>query len=315
MSALTFTSSLKTSVTANQPLFAPASGLPDKASIGKGKYVALHPVSKVHYTLPPGFLPSKLDEYDSNADENAPLRLVIPGKEEDITKRVGSTTSTFTLPLMLAHPDEGVCSAFVMKDAIVAYRANIGKPSKKASVIPGKETIYMKSYAYIGLPADRVNWLISSLHDLHGLEIANTETYIGKFDGEYYWINTNISESVEPQVFIRDNSGETTITSMMAFMRATKKSFLGHACLTISLKRVEIEGKFMRALSFSFKSMQLVSFSDATGPALASSVEFVEDKSAVATDEVNKALSMLKKLSMAESSKSSGKESIAETVA
>ncbi|KAI8620077.1 hypothetical protein BC830DRAFT_1164808 [Chytriomyces sp. MP71] len=186
LESITFLSSLKLSFMANQLLFTPADGLPTKPSISSGKYVGVHPVNKVHYTLPSGFMPAKLDYLDTPKAGNSLARLVIPGKEEDITKCVGSINTTFMLPLMLAHPDKGVCLAFVMKDAVVTYGSSIGKPSKKTRIIPGKEPVYMKSYAFIGFPVECINWIITSLCELHDICIADNEQYFGKNDGKCY---------------------------------------------------------------------------------------------------------------------------------
>ncbi|KAI8610041.1 hypothetical protein BC830DRAFT_1085050 [Chytriomyces sp. MP71] len=246
-SSIMFSNSLKSSITANQPVFMLADGLPTKPSVGGGKYFGVHPVSKVHYKLPARFMPAKLVHFDTPKDENAPARLVIPGKEEDIIKHVGSINSTFMLLLMLAHPDEGMCSVFVMKDAVVAYHSKNGKPSKKASDIPGKET---------------------GLHDLHNIHIANNEQYLGKNAGKYYWLNINISDSIELQLFIRDDANETTVISIHKGIHE--------------------------------KHEELVSFSDLTGPGLASTVEFVEDKASVAINGIVKALTDVNKLAIAE---------------
>jgi len=241
-----------------------------------GHYVRRDPISGLFNTTPHGFLSAHPSQ------DEAPIGIVL-GREEDISARVGATSPTYTLPAGIAYENTSAGSTFAFRDAIVEYRDNIGIRSTKPSKIAGKETVYLGSYASIGVPAKRFDWMVDSVEREHGLKMARDMKY-GKRHNGYVWITANIS-TIAPTSVIVSSTGTDRVL-LQGLVKQLKQHVMGIVCTTVSLRRVEENGELKRAFSFGLKCVQVLQTTKISSPPLSSTVEFIEDSQAFASTEI-----------------------------
>ncbi|KAH9806638.1 hypothetical protein DFH28DRAFT_1142715 [Melampsora americana] len=258
------------------------------------KYVNRVVSSGGYLVTPDGFLPGELDEFDGEED----CRFVVAAAEEDIAPKVNSNVPLITTLLGMAYPDGGECSSFVFKDAIVEYRENIGIVSTKASKIPGKVTSYMESYASVGFPTARFQWIKSQLEELHGLKLTDDPKITGTEHNGRLWFTANITGG-KPTAAIVKPDGTTTTISIFTLMGNVKKSLRGNVCVSLSLKRVVVNGVVYRGFSVGLKHMQVLEMTDDRSPGLANAVEFRADVTQAASSALLAALNNIERKAIA----------------
>jgi len=256
------------------PPFVPESFAALKPSVGSRTYVTTSTTSGLIIPTVKGFLPSELDEIDDSHDGNE--RTIVLGEEQDIAQNVKSPIPINLIGVGIGFPDGACVAAMHFRDAIVEYRSNIGVESKRANVIPGKSNIYMGSYASIGIPLKRYEWIIECIKDVHSLEMATSSKGVPQIYQGYAWFIANIPSGDSP-VAVVVGQGKSERMSLISLLSALKVSVRGIVCTTATLKRVEEEGRLKRVLGFTLKGIQVVDQTTVSSPPLKTAVEFVED--------------------------------------
>ncbi|KAI8611567.1 hypothetical protein BC830DRAFT_1198845 [Chytriomyces sp. MP71] len=261
--------------------------------ITKGVYTVLNSKTGLIYTTRKGFLPAKISDIEVTHPEQFS---VVLGPEEDISKQVGSTAPVYSLPLGISYMDRSMMSAVVFKSAFIEHRNNIGVPSAKKSVIPGKDNIYGKTYYSIGIPETWFKQLESRVFDIHGLPMTMNSAAHGKTHNGYVWFNANVAKNHEPTCSLVW-AGKQRDRQLTALLTNFKQNIIGNVCCTVSLKRVVKNDKVFRSFTFSLKQVQVVYVTDISSPGLSTNVEFVND---IKEEVPDKFWSMVEKLTIKE---------------
>ncbi|KAJ3218625.1 hypothetical protein HDU81_000556 [Chytriomyces hyalinus] len=268
-SGLQFTETVKVSLRDSLPKFAPDPVLKLVPGVGDEGYTSLNKKTGLVYTTPKGFLPSSVLDLEIQYPEHFSVAL---GNEEDISKQVGSSVPVYSLPVGISYKDGSMTSAIVFRDAIVEYRTNIGVPSSKKSVIPGKDNVYGKTYYSVGIPEERFNMMESKVKEVYGIEMAKDPLSRGKIHNGYVWVNANVSKNHEPVCSVIKNAKQRD-GQLLALMINFKQNI------------IVIEGdNVVRSFTFSLKQMQVIDTTDTASPGLATNIEFAVDTKAEATD-------------------------------
>jgi hypothetical protein len=72
----------------------------------------------------------------------------------------GANRATYTLPIGVGGANGEKTSMFCFDDAIVEYRKNIDKTYGKVNPVTGTQPRFMVTYASVGIPIKRYQWLI-----------------------------------------------------------------------------------------------------------------------------------------------------------
>jgi hypothetical protein len=213
-------------------------------------------------------LPAKCDDKDDDSYEPTP-RFVVLGREDNIQARINSPMPTFTMPVGIGYPDDGICAGITIADCIVEYRTNIGIPSKKTT-IPGQKNVYLETYASIGIPQERLEWMTQNIKVNHRLDVDINTYKFGTLSNGYYWVSANISQGSTPIAFAVDGSGVIKRPSLISLVRTMAKNLIGVMCLTFSIKRVYDEQRSvaLRTFGITLKSMQVTNITDLSAPKL-----------------------------------------------
>lgn len=238
-----------------------------------GTYV-VHNAKKDSYTCTPkAMLEPTIDE-----DEERGVPYMVAADEKDIADRLqGVTKPTYMLQVGVAWDTGEMTSLVCLNGGIVEYRRNIGVESARINAVTGTKPCYMATYASIGVPVQRYEWMVSRLKEI-GLEagpgLRDTEA------NDYMWITANITRGFHPAAVIRNERGEARLLSdekmnLQAAIANLKQNVIGVLAVEVTLKRTpdfSITGK--RTIAFSLKCMQIVDVTDIGSPPLNRAVEF-----------------------------------------
>lgn len=192
-------------------------------------------------------------------------RFVVLGREENIQTRVGASRPTYTIPVGVGYPDSGILLCVVFGDAVVEYRPTISQEGKPSLMIPNRINAYMKTYASIGLPQARVDWMVNSILEAHEMKVTVDTPKFGTLHNGYCWVNANISNAHEPEGILISR-GKATHVGLRSYMINGKKSLLGNVCVTMSLKRVVINENVVRTFGVAFKHIQIFGTTNLCSP-------------------------------------------------
>ncbi|KAJ3167504.1 hypothetical protein HDU87_001511 [Geranomyces variabilis] len=243
--------------------------------VALGKYVRKNEGSGMYISTSKAILPA-----DDADDEKRDTPYVLIGNEEDISSRLtGATRATYTMSIGVGWADGEKTSMFCFDDAIVEYRKNIDRASGKLNSATGTQPRYMVTYASVGIPIKRYNWLVEYA-DAAGVSVVR-----GPKDQEnsgYIWINANITRDyIPPMVITLPNGGVKILgdqkQNLKAALMTAKQSFIGVVAMEINLKRGPGFTVSSRnyLLSPSLKMMQVIDITDICSPPLNKAVEFM----------------------------------------
>ncbi|TDH65499.1 uncharacterized protein CCR75_009510 [Bremia lactucae] len=165
---------------------------------------------------------------------------------------------------------------FCFDDAIVEYRENIGIPGKSMNTITGVAPCYMGTYASVGIPESRYNWIVGSLAQID--VIAGMGERDNCFNG-YVWTTANITNnyyvpvlmSIKGKVVIHGSADK----NLMHVIRQIKSNVIGVVGVEMTLKRSKDYGvSGRRNITLSLKSMQVCDLPEKRSPPLTKAVVF-----------------------------------------
>ncbi|KAI9318330.1 hypothetical protein DFJ73DRAFT_769736 [Zopfochytrium polystomum] len=170
------------------------------------------------------------------------------------------------MPLGWKYANNAISGMTVFGDAVLAYRASIGKPSKKVSKATNEPSIYMGTFAYIGFHESFYDLIVSHCEDL-GVVISDSTDL--KRGNNMVWMNINITRGYVPTGIVVDESGTAQSGNLIDILSAAKCHVTGYIGLTITVKRTFVDATTItRTLGLSLKMMQVVGESDAVVPEL-----------------------------------------------
>lgn len=253
----------------------------------EGRYVARAGDSDTFNVMPASFLSAEPDD-DKEQDEGL---FVTCSEEIDISGRVDSKVPIFTAELGLAWSKRGAKSSlFVFKDSIAVYRANIGQASRKQNRVTGKATIYMGTYASIGIPIARYKWLTDSLRAVHGIDISGFENSGVKVHANYAWLQVNIVAGDVPKAAgISTDGSKIKANPLASVLGVTKRNLIGNISLGLTLKRRRNDTS-KRNIGASLKYMQYVDITSINEPPLNTPTAFAVDPTLAISDNLRNLL-------------------------
>ncbi|KAI8972501.1 hypothetical protein BDB01DRAFT_467305 [Pilobolus umbonatus] len=158
----------------------------------------------------------------------------------------------------LVYPDTSISHIYVFYDAIVEYRDYAGTESMHEKYGKRFSSVYLGTWACIGIPIPRMHWLLQQLKPL----VRVSDERIVEKDG-YSWILAKMASSVTMRLWDEDNQHVCQFGSVLDVMTKVKKSMYVLLQTAIRLRSTR-KGVF--ELSFLLKDMFIKNYAEESSP-------------------------------------------------
>ncbi|CAI7815183.1 unnamed protein product [Closterium sp. NIES-54] len=201
--------------------------------------------------------------------DEPPVALIL-AEERDVTKLTSAAGPLEFTDMYVLWPDGGISPSLILQSVVVEYRTNIGQ-AKQYRSDRGDRTwsgSYMESYASLGIPAERYDWLMDCIRDCVPMPVD--EPNATRNDG-YAWVNAKLPDKSRLRLTMRVNQVTKQLASAVTTLNSIRANVIGIGTMTIKLRRVPDEHRNRGrhyALTLMLHAMQIVNTTEIRSPPL-----------------------------------------------
>ncbi|CAI7765290.1 unnamed protein product [Closterium sp. NIES-53] len=168
--------------------------------------------------------------------DEPPVALIL-AEERDVTKLTSAAGPLEFTDMYVLWPDGGISPSLILQSVVVEYRTNIGQ-AKQYRSDRGDRTwsgSYMESYASLGIPAERYDWLMDCIRDCVPMPVD--EPNATRNDG-YAWVNAKLPDKSRLRLTMRVNQVTKQLASAVTTLNSIRANVIGIGTMTIKLRRI-----------------------------------------------------------------------------
>ncbi|CAI5482455.1 unnamed protein product [Closterium sp. Yama58-4] len=217
-----------------------------------------------------------------------PLIALILAEERDVTKSTSAAGPLEFTDVYVLWPDGGISPSLILQSVVVEYRTNIGQ-AKQYKSDRGDRTwsgTYMESYASLGIPAARYQWLMDSIRACVPMPVDELTATMN--DG-YAWVNAKLPDKVGLRMTMRVNQVTKQLSNAVTALSSIRSNVSGIGTVTIKLRRIPDEHRNRGrhyAVTLMLHAMQILSV-DHASVAVKCTREFIESVKRIVGPDVN----------------------------